>query len=175
MLKVTRDDIVKVYPSAHYWSKVHYDNNNQVSLESILETNGLEDAVRSAQAIGNDKLLRMFACRCAESVVSQFEKKFPGDNRPRKAIEAAREFIHGKISELALATAGDAAMDVAWDNRDNPISYAADASAWATAHDGCKAAYEAFAYAKKLEGSEKVLSLEFLKLCRIEGEYALYK
>jgi uncharacterized protein YdhG (YjbR/CyaY superfamily) len=54
------------------------------------------------------KLLAIWAADCAEHVLSFFEKEFPDDDRPRKAIEAARAWGCGEIKvtkarEFALA------------------------------------------------------------------------
>ena len=66
----------------------------------------------------DDKVARIFACWCAEQVLPIFEKKYPQDNRPRKAIETARLFAEGKASKEELASACDAACasarDAAW-------------------------------------------------------------
>jgi hypothetical protein len=45
--------------------------------------------------------LRMFACDCAERVLYLYERKFPGDDRPRRAIQVARDHAYGR------ATAGE--------------------------------------------------------------------
>lgn len=52
------------------------------------------------------KELRLINCDFAESVLHIFEKKYPNDDRPRKAIEAGR---------TKGAVAGDAAGAAAWD------------------------------------------------------------
>ena len=67
--------------------------------------------------------LRLFAADCAEHVLPIFEKNRPGDDRPRKAIEAARKFARGEIGAAARAAAWAAARD------------AARAAAWAAARD----------------------------------------
>ena len=75
----------------------------------------------------NEQTARLFAADCAERVLHVFEEKNPDDNRPRKAIEAARAFARGEIDrgkmaaagaaawhDAAGAAAGDAAGDAAW-------------------------------------------------------------
>ena len=42
----------------------------------------------------NKKQKVQYAIFAAEQVISIFEKKYPDDNRPRKAIEAAREYLN---------------------------------------------------------------------------------
>ena len=59
------------------------------------------------KAVNIDKELRLFAASCAQHVLYIFEKRHPNDLRPRKAIQAARDYIHGKTSRKDL----DAALD----------------------------------------------------------------
>ena len=46
----------------------------------------------------SDAQWRHFAADCAESVLYLFERERPGDDRPRLAIQAARDFADGKIT-----------------------------------------------------------------------------
>ena len=74
----------------------------------------------------------LFAVLCAESVLHLFEEKYPNDDRPRNAIEAARNYIG--TNEYDAANAANAAN-------------AADAAAYAAgAANATNAAYAA-AYA----------------------------
>jgi hypothetical protein len=59
--------------------------------------------------------LRLLACDYAESVLGLFEKEYPDDDRPRKAIEVSRLYAHGNVSKKQLDAARDAASDAAWD------------------------------------------------------------
>jgi len=45
----------------------------------------------------NQKFLALWAADCAEHVLPFFEKEYPEDDRPRKAIEAARAWVHGEM------------------------------------------------------------------------------
>lgn len=82
----------------------------------------------------NERTLRLFACRVAEDVLPMFEREYPDDDRPRKAIETARRHADGKAtdSELAAAwgaaAAARAAADAPW------AAAAAAGAAWATAN-----------------------------------------
>ncbi len=51
------------------------------------------------------KSLALWTADCAEHVLPYFEKEYPKDNRPRKAIEAGRAWVHGEmaISEARIA------------------------------------------------------------------------
>ena len=64
-------------------------------------------------AVNVDKDLRLFAADCAEHVLYLFEREYPNDDRPRKAIQAARDFAEGRISAAARATPADAAWNAA--------------------------------------------------------------
>ena len=43
------------------------------------------------------KLLTVWVADCAEHVLLRFEDSYPGDDRPRKAIEAARAWVRGEL------------------------------------------------------------------------------
>ena len=99
-----------------------YDENKQIDLLIILESNGFDDCVWSLRATleKSDSVKRLIAADFAESVLHIFESKRPGDLRPRQAIQAARDFSDGKITAEEMTAARRAA------------AYAADA-AYATA------------------------------------------
>lgn len=69
----------------------------------------------------SDCQLRLLAADLAEEVLPIFEKQYPNDDRPRKAICAARLFAVGRIDDdtlnvawgAARAAVGDAARDAA--------------------------------------------------------------
>jgi hypothetical protein len=91
----------------------------------------------------NERTARLFAADCAEHVLPLFERHYPNDDRPRKAVEASRAFARGEIDRTALAAARDAARAAAWDAaraaaRDAARAAARDAAraaAWAAAWD----------------------------------------
>ncbi|MFH0983537.1 MAG: hypothetical protein V2A79_18640, partial [Planctomycetota bacterium] len=56
---------------------------------------------------------RLFSGDCAERSLPLFERAWPDDHRPRKAIDAARAFARGEITAAARDAAGDAAWDAA--------------------------------------------------------------
>ena len=53
------------------------------------------------------------AIQCAETVLPIFEEKYPNDDRPRKAIEAAKNKTDAAYAADAAAAAYDAAADAA--------------------------------------------------------------
>lgn len=48
------------------------------------------------------RTLAIWACDCAKRVLSYFEKKYPGDMRPRLAIEAGRAWIRTGVFKMAV-------------------------------------------------------------------------
>ena len=74
-----------------------------------------------------------FAALCAESVLNIFEKKYSNDDRPRNAIELAKNYLKNKIIDTDHAAA-------------NAATYAARAAAYA-ADAAAYAAYAAYAAA----------------------------
>jgi hypothetical protein len=62
-----------------------------------------------------DDILHEFACQCAESTLTNFEKVYPNDKRPRLAIEAKRKFKRGEITAIELSAAvWSAARSAVW-------------------------------------------------------------
>lgn len=49
--------------------------------------------------------LRLFACDCAERVLYLYERAYPGDDRPRKAIQIARDHARGRATAAELRSA----------------------------------------------------------------------
>jgi hypothetical protein len=118
-----------------------YGSTKPIDIQRIVETNGFRDALWSLRAVMPEqkqiarRVLVEFACRVAERVLPIYEKKYPGDTRPRAAIDAARAFAESKISLQDLREA----KAKAWRAAD------ADADAYADAY--AIAAYAAYAAA----------------------------
>jgi hypothetical protein len=87
------------------------------------------------------KLIVEAACQCAEAAVGAFTPE--GEERPWKAIETARAWIHGEATIQQVSEAADAAYASASD------VYAADAAdaAYASAYAAYSAAYSAYSAA----------------------------
>jgi len=62
----------------------------------------------------DEKSMRLAAADMAEKVLPIFYKVRPKDDRPAKAIQAARDFANGKIDAAAGAAAWAAAGAAAW-------------------------------------------------------------
>jgi hypothetical protein len=72
-----------------------------------------------------------FAADCAERVLGLFEAKFPDDDRPRKAIEAARACIADPTPENRAAAGAAGAAGAAWAAEDAAWAAGAAGAAWA--------------------------------------------
>jgi hypothetical protein len=81
------------------------------------------------------RLLALWAASCAEHVLPLFESARPGDPRPRDAIRAVREWVHGDVRMMQARAAGGHAMAAARPLH-GPARYAAYAAgqAGAVAH-----------------------------------------
>jgi hypothetical protein len=62
-------------------------------------------------------LLALWAADCAEHVLGLFQAERPGDDRPRRAIEAARAWARGELGMMQARAAGGHAMRAARDLR----------------------------------------------------------
>jgi hypothetical protein len=104
----------------------------------------------------NERTLRLFSARVAEDVLPIFEHAFPGDGRPREAIEVARRYALGEATEAARdaarATAAYAAADAvvcaaaataAYTAADAAVCAAAATAVYAAAATAVYAAYAA--------------------------------
>jgi hypothetical protein len=65
----------------------------------------------------NHHLLALWAADCAEHVLALFERERPGDDRPTRAIEAARAWAGGDLGMMAARATGGHAMAAARDLR----------------------------------------------------------
>ena len=81
------------------------------------------------------RLLALWAATCAEHVLPLFESARPGDPRPRDAIRAVRQWVHGDVRMMQARAAGGHAMAAARALH-GPARYAAYAAgqAGAVAH-----------------------------------------
>ena len=109
---------------------------------------------------GIERRVRLWGADCAAHVLPIFEREMPGDARPRQAIEAARGFARGTVSDAALAAARDATMDATMD-----ATRAAASDARAAARDAARAAawVATRAAASDAEDAEKAWQLD--RLC----------
>jgi hypothetical protein len=114
-----------------------WGKDRPVPIETVLDVCGLDDALWALKAVGENRLLRLWAADCAERVLPLWEDQFPDDNRPRRAIKVARAFARGEVgrstlgaARTAAAVAREAARDIA-----AVAAWGARAAAWAAAWD----------------------------------------
>jgi hypothetical protein len=120
-------------------------------IDKLMKNNRFSDANWLITKLFDETQGVKYAIFAAEQVIDIFEKKYPDDKRPRKAIEAAKDYLK---SPNDVTYAADAAYDAADDAAD-AAAYAADAAAYAAtaadaaddaaAYVGDAAAYAAYA------------------------------
>ena len=123
-------------------SSEEYADDTSINLLTILETNGLDDALwaLSATAENCDKVARLMAADFAEQVLPVW-RKYSEDKRPDMAIKAARDFANGLITDQQrAAAAARAAGAAAWEAA--AAARAAGAAAWEAAWAAGEAAGE---------------------------------
>lgn len=105
-------------------------------------------------AVNVERELRLFAADCAERVLHIFELEYPHDDRPRKAIAAARDYADGRIDYAAMAAANAAANAAAlvlpWRSA-WAAAWAAGTAAWVAARSAAWYARSAVVNAARSE------------------------
>jgi hypothetical protein len=87
------------------------------------------------RVVDDDRMWRLWACDCAErALLRERDAGREPDARSWRAVEVARAYAIGDVTDEELATARDAAGDAAW---------AAGAAARATAGAAARAAWDA--------------------------------
>ena len=137
-----------------------FDPDAEINLLTILESNGVADMLWTLRATDQDskRIASQLAIEFAEQALPIFEKRRPNDERPRKAIHAARDYLDGKISleELQACRSHDAAYAAyaAY------ATYAADAAYAAyAAYDAAYATYAADAREKARERQAEIIRM----------------
>lgn len=158
-------------------------------LLTVLESNGLADAIWCFRALGPEhrKVLVAFACDCAERALKYASR---GDDRPRIAIETMRAWLRGEASleqvEKAAAWAAEAAEAVAVAEAAAEEAEAAAAAAWAAwaaeaaageaawakAARTARTAWAAWAEAEAARGDERAWQAERLRELLLAAEAA---
>src|ERR1039458_8244127 len=114
-----------------------FDHDRPINLLFILESNGTEDCLWAlcATAENCDQVARLMAADFAESVLANYEKKYPKDTRIREAIVTVRRYALGEVDGSAAESAWSAAESAAW-------------SAWSAAWSAWSAAWSAWSAAE---------------------------
>ena len=139
-----------------------FNPDAEINLLTILQSNGVVDMLWTLRATDQDskRIASQLAIEFAEQALPIFEKRRPDDARPRKAIQAARDYLDGKISleELQACQSHAAYADA------DAAAYAAYAAAYADADaaaafatyaDDAAYAADAAAYAAREKAREK--------------------
>ena len=100
-------------------------------------------------------IILKFSIFCAEMVLPIFERKYPEDNRPRKAIESAKAVLADNTEENKKATDAAAAATAT-----AAYAYAAYAAATATAAANAATDAKQQAYKKMIKEAVKLLEVE---------------
>ena len=143
MLNTTLNEIKKHRPCIGGWRKLLHHlgkteaDDESLNIMTILEANGIEDAVWCLRAFKYRDYC-LFNADVAESVLSIFEAKYPKDARPRNAIKTIRDYKAGKITKEELGP------DAACDAYDAAAAYDDAAAAYDAAYDAAYAAYAAY-------------------------------
>jgi hypothetical protein len=103
-----------------------------------LARTSMDKSIAELASRTNHRKLTIWAADCAERVLPYFEERCPEDNRPRKAIEAARAWAQTGVFKMAAVrkaalAAHAAAREVEEDNAARSAARAAG-QALATAH-----------------------------------------
>ena len=77
-----------------------FNPDAEINLLTVLQSNGVVDMLWTLRATDQDskRIASQLAIEFAEQALPIFEKRRPDDARPRKAIQAARDYLDGKIS-----------------------------------------------------------------------------
>lgn len=112
----------------HVGGITRFGRDTPLPIATVLDVLGLEDALWALDAAGYRRVLRLWACDCAERAVQIFERARPGDRRPREAVRVSR--LHARAAEpedVSWETAWDAARDASF------------VASWSTSLDGALA------------------------------------
>lgn len=90
-----------------------FGHDDPINLLHILGSNGLDDTLWCLRATIEDahSVAILIAADIAESVLHIWQDQYPDDQRPQLAIQAARDFVAGKISSSAASDAASDASD----------------------------------------------------------------
>ena len=123
-------------------------DNEPLSLLTVLESNGIDDAIWCLRVPSLERLSRHFQAASVERVLHIFEAERPGDTRVREQIamlrnddatpeqrDAARDAASAAAGDTTSAAALAAASAAAGDTASAAASAAARAPAWTSAWD----------------------------------------
>lgn len=140
-MKTTLEKIKSYNPCERGWKKIlsnfGSDLDKEIDFKDILKSNGIQDTIWILKVITNEEdrmAIMSFYADVTESGLKKFEKEYPKDNRPRKAIEGVRDFVKGKIGREVLKRLCDSIYDRSADisvytyYKPSPVLFAANAA-----------------------------------------------
>ena len=173
MKVITREYLEKInacLPALEWFSRKYPEGKELKLLKKDALYNSSWSSWLITHILNREDCIR-YAIFAAKQVIHIFEKKYPEDLRPRKAIEAAENYLNNPDAAYAAAAAYYAdAADAAY-----AAYYAAYAAYAAYAPDAADAAYYAAyaAYSAYEKNKMKLIILEYgLKLI-YEGDYVI--
>ena len=148
------------------WFKAQKKTDAIDVLNALIKDNQLEWANWTIVQVMSRPQYLAYAIFAAEQVIDLFEKKYPEDSRPRKAIQAAKVVLKNDTAENRAAAweAGEAA-------RAAGAAWAADAAAWAAAWAAAGEAWAAEAAAWAVRAAEAEIDLISIAHEAVDAEH----
>ena len=126
------------------WFKAQEKTEAVAVLKALIEEGQLDWANWTIVRVMTRPQYLAYAIYAAEQVIDIFEKKYPNDKRPRKAIEAAKAVLENDTTETRAAARDAAGAVGAAAGAVGAVGAAAEAAAW----DAWAAAWDAWAAAE---------------------------
>jgi hypothetical protein len=105
-------------------------DDEPLPLLTVLESNGLDDALWCLRVPSLNRLSRHFQAWCAERALHHFESKRPDDHRVRAQINMLRnDTASDQERDAARTAAWDAAWDAAGDDQERQLRQMLEAAA----------------------------------------------
>lgn len=162
MIYTTLNRIREHGPCTNGWRKLlaHLGktqaDNEPVSLRTILESNGLDDALWCLRAVdGYRKEMRLYAVWCARQV-----QHLLTDPRSLAALDVAERYAHGQATDDELFEARVAASEAA----SSAAGYAVSTEAWHAAWVAARAAASEAASSAAMVAAREAQIAEFVRV-----------
>ena len=147
---------------------IRFKHDDPISLLSILESNGIEDALWCLRV--NDaewaRDSRLFAVWCARQV-----QHLMNDERSINALDVAEKFANGEETQDDLDAAMDAAWVAAWDAAWDAARVAAWVAARDAAWDAARVAAWDAAWDAAMVAARDAQKQMFIKMCNGEAPW----
>ena len=127
-MKLTKKKLKSFYPceDGYQWYLEQKTEDLQEICNRLLNDKQLTDVylIWLLPRMMNKKQRVQFAVYCAELVIDNFEKEYPDDDWPRKAIEVAKRYINNQTQESAAVCSSSSVIS----KTNSAAAYAAAAS-----------------------------------------------